>query len=60
MTDWTNNFYTGVTTSAGTSTLIYDFITPTETYLPDPLIDWVPYKIEKYIPTWHLMRSYKK
>jgi len=27
--------------------------------LPDPLIDWLPYKIEKYLPTWHLVRSYQ-
>ena len=27
--------------------------------LPDPLIDWLPYNIEKYLPTWHLVRSYK-
>ena len=27
--------------------------------LPDPLIDWLPYHYDKYIPTWHLVRSYK-
>ena len=26
--------------------------------LPDRYIAWLPYKIEKYIPTWHLVRSY--
>ena len=26
--------------------------------LPDPLIDWLPYHYTKYIPTWHLVRSY--
>ena len=28
--------------------------------LPDPLIDWLPYKFKKYIPAWHIMRSYKR
>ena len=22
-------------------------------------VDWFPYKWKKYIPTWHLVRSYK-
>ena len=26
---------------------------------PDPLIDWLPYHYKKYIPTWHLVRSYE-
>ncbi len=26
---------------------------------PDRYIAWLPYKIEKYIPTWHLVRSYQ-
>ena len=28
---------------------------------PDPLIDWLPDSClyEKYIPAWHLVRSYK-
>ena len=26
---------------------------------PDPLIDWLPYHYKKYLPTWHLVRSYK-
>ena len=26
--------------------------------LPDVLIDWLPYHYKKYLPTWHLVRSY--
>ena len=26
---------------------------------PDPLIDWLPYHYKKYLPTWHLVRSYQ-
>jgi len=27
--------------------------------LPDPLIDWLPYHYKKYLPTWHLVLSYR-
>ena len=29
---------------------------------PDPLIDWLPNSClyTKYVPTWHLVRSYSK
>jgi len=33
--------------------------TPTIIELPDPLTDWLPYKWKKYLPTWHLVRSYE-
>ena len=36
-----------------------DMATTTTWDLLDPLIDWLPYKWDKYIPTWHLVRSYK-
>ena len=37
-----------------------DIITNTITLsLPDPLIDWLPYHYKKYLPTWHLVRSYQ-
>jgi len=39
------------TTDIGITTVTLD--------LPDPLIDWLPYKWEKYFPSWHLVRSYK-
>ena len=34
----------------------------TEFYLPDPLIDWLPNSClyTKYLPTWHLVKSYSK
>ena len=35
-----------------------DTITATTIELPDELIDWLPYKVEKYLPTWHLVKSY--
>ncbi len=54
---WTN------TSSASTSTLTFDIddIATTTIELPDPLIDWLPNSClyEKYLPTWHLVRSYK-
>ncbi len=30
-------------------------------FFPDPLIDWLPNSClyTKYVPTWHLIRSYK-
>jgi len=37
-------------------------VTDTDTItldLPDPLIEWLPYKWKKYLPTWHLVRSYQ-
>jgi hypothetical protein len=61
MTDWTT-FANDISTAAGSIiSYTYDFdgTNSTEIYLPDPLIDWLPYKVEKYIPTWHLVRSYK-
>ncbi len=36
------------------------FTTTYDNYIPyDELINWLPYKWKKYIPTWHLVRSYK-
>ena len=31
-------------------------------YTPDPLIDWLPNSClyTKYVPTWHLVKSYPK
>jgi len=26
----------------------------------DPLIKWLPYKVKKYFPVWHLLRSYRQ
>ncbi len=34
-------------------------VTSTTFSFPDPLIDWLPYTYKKYLPTWHLVRSYK-
>ena len=54
-----NNWYDFDATIGGA----FDVTTNTGNYLtvtsPDPLIDWLPYKWKKYIPTWHLVRSYK-
>ena len=58
MRDWT---FSNQLQSSGTS-FAFDTAGTATTYtveLPDPLIDWLPYKIEKYLPTWHLMRSYR-
>jgi len=30
----------------------------TEIFSLDPLIDWLPYHNKKYLPTWHLVKSY--
>ena len=43
--------FTSAVDSGATMEVTLDF--------PDPLIDWLPYNIEKYLPTWHLVRSYK-
>ena len=50
--------------AGGALTQTFDFIdnnTTTTWTLPDPLVDWLPNSClhEKYIPTWHLVRSYK-
>ena len=44
--------------TAGASTVSFDNPTDFIT-IPDPLIDWLPYHYKKYLPTWHLVRSYK-
>jgi len=52
----------GLITSGNTNTTFatqVDAVATTTWDYPDPLIDWLPYKWEKYIPTWHLVRSYK-
>ena len=52
---WTTSQFDSTTGEA------FDFpldVVATTLTLPDPLIDWLPYKEEKYIPTWHLVRSY--
>ena len=56
-TNFNQQFDTGTSNNFTFNT---DDIPITTIELPDPLIDWLPYKIEKYIPTWHLVRSYKK
>jgi len=45
--------------TAGPQTITFDTNTNSTWDLPDPLIDWIPYKWKKYFPTWHLVRSYK-
>lgn len=63
--NWVNTSSNGdytFSTAGGnwTDTQTLDLGTPTTTLeLPDPLIDWLPYKWKKYIPTWYLVRSYK-
>jgi len=39
--------------------ITFDKLGITTLELPDPLIDWLPYKWKKYLPTWHLVRSYR-
>ncbi len=46
---FTDNFDDTISVSTDSSTIGF----------PDRYIGWLPYKIEKYIPTWHLVRSYK-
>ena len=60
------SYYTGTTnwTQSGTDfSLTADVgeIYGTSTYVYEPLIKWLPNscKHKKYLPTWHLVRSYK-
>ena len=50
------NTYTGTGYITGGEDITTNTITITA---PDPLIDWLPYHYKKYLPTWHLVRSYK-
>ena len=55
-----NNFYDTISTDTGSQTFTSDICTNTITLtIPDPLIDWLPYHYKKYLPTWHLVRSYQ-
>ena len=56
--NFTSSSDTCYNTSGITGDLVFDTTTTTWD-LPDPLIDWFPYKWKKYLPTWHLVRSYK-
>lgn len=61
--NWDNTDSSGTwnftTSTASTDTITLDAGSNTTTWdLPDPLIDWFPYKWKKYIPTWHLVKSY--
>ena len=51
-----NYTYTGTGCLSGGADTIADTITIST---PDPLIDWLPYHYKKYLPTWHLVRSYQ-
>ena len=42
-----------------TTSLNTIFATTYDNYTYNEWIDWLPYKWKKYIPTWHLVRSYK-
>jgi len=60
------NSYTGGYnfTTGGTDTISFTTdsdATTTAVFFPDPLIDWLPNSClhEKYVPTWHLVRSYR-
>ena len=54
-----NQFDSGTTTAL---TLNLDNMATTSVYLPDPLIDWFPKSSiwKKYLPIWHLVKSYPK
>ena len=61
-----NTFSTDYSTwGSGGSTIVFDTGCDTATtntftlVAPDPLIDWLPYHYKKYLPTWHLVRSYQ-
>jgi len=57
--DWTDNIiYTLSLTDTTNDTITFDKLGVTTWSLPDPLIDWLPYKWKKYLPTWHLVKSY--
>ena len=45
------------TASSQTITFAADTNT-TDLWVYEPLINWLPYKWKKYIPTWHLVKSY--
>jgi len=56
--NWTNSSSANLTFDVGcnTSTDVYELT------CPDPLVDWLPNSClyTKYVPTWHLVRSYSK
>ena len=55
---WTGLIQLNTSNTAGASTVSFDTTTDFIT-TPDPLIDWLPYHYKKYLPTWHLVRSYQ-
>lgn len=57
--DWTDNPIFTSGTNAGLGLWVDGTTDNTiALQLPDEYINWLPYSIEKYLPTWHLMRSY--
>ena len=61
MSDWSLNnssYFSGTDTFTANVNLACD---TTTTYIYDTYRDWLPNSClyEKYIPTWHLVRSYK-
>lgn len=57
----TTNFVNDFTYSTGTNDLTFNVDAANTIEFPDPLIDWLPNSClyVKYVPTWHLVRSYK-
>jgi len=52
------NYTTDMTMDTGSMNTI--FATTYDNYIPyNELINWLPYKWEKYIPIWHLVKSYE-
>ena len=57
---WTGSIPLDTYTGSGYINSTADICTNTITLtVPDPLIDWLPYHYKKYLPTWHLVRSYQ-
>ena len=57
MMNWDTSFSTAFTPL----NLNYDDAADVTLSIPDPLIDWLPNSClyTKYVPTWHLIRSYQ-
>ena len=57
MMNWDTSFSTAFTPL----NLNYDDAADVTLSIPDPLIDWLPNSClyTKYVPTWHLVRSYQ-
>jgi len=58
ITDSASNAMNYTFDTSGVCDYTANYITLTD---PDPLIDWLPNSClyTKYVPTWHLVRSYK-